>query len=91
MDARVSTAYRGLEGAIAVAQQHRHGAVVFVGDGQVELAVAGEVARHDRASGPPPTGIGSNGAEDGVTVEVSVNAPLPPLSRTWSEYVPGPM
>ena len=38
----------GLERAVAVAQQHRHRVVgAVVGDGQVELAVAGEVARHD--------------------------------------------
>ena len=40
----------GLERAVAVAQQHRHACRVeaVVGDGQVEVAVAGEVARHDR-------------------------------------------
>jgi hypothetical protein len=36
-----------VKGSVAVAQQHRHGIVVVVGDGQVEVAVAGEVARHD--------------------------------------------
>ena len=37
----------GDERAVAVAQQHRHVVVRSVGDGQVEVAVAGEVARHD--------------------------------------------
>ena len=37
----------GLEGAVAVAQQHRHVVVERVGDGQVGAAVAGEVPRHD--------------------------------------------
>ena len=47
---------RGLEGAVAVAQQDRHVvAGVVVGDGQVEVAVAGEVAGHDRVRvGPRP-------------------------------------
>ena len=38
----------GLEGAVAVAQQHRHRVVIVVGDGQVKRAIADEVARHDR-------------------------------------------
>ena len=42
-------AYRHLvlEGAVAVAQQHRHVVGAAVGDGQVGAAVAVEVARHD--------------------------------------------
>ena len=36
-----------LEGAVAVAQQHRHVVGVVVGDGQVGATVAVEVARHE--------------------------------------------
>ena len=44
----------GLERAVAVAQQHRHVVrPIVVGDGQVEAAVAGEVARHDRDRADP--------------------------------------
>ena len=43
-----------LEGAVAVAQQHRHVVGAVVGDGQVGAAVAVEVPRHD-GSGPIPT------------------------------------
>ena len=47
----------GLEGAVAVAQQHRHGADPRspVGDGQVEDPVAGEVTRHDARPDRFPT------------------------------------
>ena len=46
----------GLERAVAVAQQHRDTCVVeLFGDGQVELAVAVEVARHDAQIGSDPT------------------------------------
>ena len=45
----------GLEGAVAVAQQHRHVVVALVGDGQVGPAVAVEVARHE-GDWPVPTG-----------------------------------
>jgi hypothetical protein len=41
---------RRLERAVAIAQQHRHragGTEALVSDGEVEIAVAGEVARHD--------------------------------------------
>ena len=38
-----------LEGAVAVAQQHRHVVGAGVGDGQVGAAVAGEVPRHEGA------------------------------------------
>ncbi len=50
----------GLEGAVAVAKQHRYGTLICgvraeVGDGQVEVAVAGEVPRHDARPGSIPT------------------------------------
>ncbi len=41
------------ERAVAVAQQHRHRVGDDVGDGQVEPAVAGEVAGHDRVGTDP--------------------------------------
>ena len=37
----------GLEGAVALAQQHRHVVVGNVGDGEVGPPVAGEIARHE--------------------------------------------
>ena len=36
-----------LEGAVAIAQEHRHAVASFVDDGEIGPAVASEVARHD--------------------------------------------
>ena len=59
---------RGLERAVAVAQQHRHVvAVAGVGDGQVEVAVAVEVARHDGVWDRPHR-VGDLGLEGAVAV-----------------------
>ena len=51
----------GLEGAVAVAQQHRHVVGPVVGDGQVGAAVAVEVPRHEGvwAMSPPRTSPGA--------------------------------
>ena len=57
----------GLEGAVAVAQQHRHVVRAVVGDGEVGAAVAGEVARHDR-DGTGPHRVGDLGLEGAVAV-----------------------
>ena len=43
----------GLERAVTVAQQHRHGVVTEISDGQIGAAIAGEVARHDRDDSEP--------------------------------------
>ena len=40
----------------------------YVGDGQVELAVAGEVPGHDRVRRTDPTGVGDLGLEGAVAV-----------------------
>ena len=62
----VPAAYRHLvlEGAVAVAQQHRHVVGAVVGDGQVGAAVAVEVPRHegDWARSPPRTHLVLEGA-----------------------------
>ena len=51
--------HRVLERAVAVAQEHRQPSVAGSrrrhGDGEVELAVAVEVARHEAPSGDAPT------------------------------------
>ena len=66
-----------LEGAVAVAQQHRHVVGAVVGDGQVGAAVAVEVPRHegDLARSPPRT----------VTWFWKVPSPLPSNTDTSSE------
>ena len=76
----------GPEGAVAVAQEHRHRAVaqrhrttaaavppsgrraaIGVGDGEVEMAVAREVTRHNRVGGRPH-GVSDLGPECAVAV-----------------------
>ena len=66
-----------LEGAVAVAQQHRHVVGAVVGDGQVGAAVAVEVARHEgvRARTPPRS----------VTWSWKVPSPLPSSTDTSLE------
>ena len=56
-----------LEGAVAVAQQHRHGVVALVCDGQVGAAVAVEVPRH-KGDWVGPHGVGDLGLEGAVAV-----------------------
>ncbi len=55
-----------------VAQQHRHRVAAAVGDGQVEVAVAGEVARHDPVLNIPgrshPNRVSDRGRERAVAV-----------------------
>ena len=68
--------HRGLEGAVAVAQQHADGVAPGVGHGQVELAVAVEVPhRHGARRGP-------GGEVDGAAAKVPL--PLPSSTLTLS-------
>ena len=75
----IPTAYPPLvlEGAVAVAQQHRHVVGAVVGDGQVGAAVAVEVPRHEGAwTSPPPRS---------VTWSWKVPSPLPSSTDTSLE------
>ena len=57
----------GREGAVAVAQQHRHRVVAGVGDGQVEAAITGEIPGRD-PDRVRPDRIGDLGREGAVAV-----------------------
>ena len=58
----------GLEGAVAVAQQHAHGAAVAIGDDEVGLAVAVEVGHRHANVGLAAGGEGLLGLEGAVAV-----------------------
>jgi hypothetical protein len=65
-----------LEGAVAVAPQHFHNVVQAVGDGEVEIAVAVEVAHGDSVvlGGRPREQVGGDGAPEGAVAVAQEHA-----------------
>ena len=81
----------GLERAVAVAQQHRHACRSLVGDGQVEVAVAGEVPRHDARPGCDPDRVGDRGLERAVAVAQQDRDGVEPSLATARSSWPSPV